>query len=231
MILGTAGYMAPEQACARKDVDKRADIWAFGVVLYEMLTGKRLFEGEDAGHTLASVIMQEPDLSLAPAEVRPLLKRCLEKDPKNRLRDISGMEFLLEKPAAPEAPGDAATSRVGLAWIAAGVSAISLAALAFVHFREKPPVTHVTRFQYTLPEGQIFTRAGRHDIAISPDGTKLAYVANNQLYLRAMDPTPSPFVARMKIRWSRSFRPMGSGSRISCRRQGEWVQALLLPGC
>jgi serine/threonine-protein kinase len=97
MIMGTAGYMSPEQARGKKDVDKRADIWAFGVVLYEMLTGKRLFQGEDVSHTLASVIMQEPDLSGVPVEVRRLVARCLVKDPKNRLRDITGMELLLEE--------------------------------------------------------------------------------------------------------------------------------------
>src|ERR1700675_675280 len=88
MILGTAAYMAPEQARGKESVDKRADIWAFGVVLYELLTGKRLFEGEDVGDTLASVIKEQPNLDEVPAQVRPLLKQCLEKDPKNRLRDI-----------------------------------------------------------------------------------------------------------------------------------------------
>ena len=88
MILGTAAYMAPEQARGKENVDKRADIWAFGVVLYELLTGKRLFQGEDVGEILAKVIRDEPDLASVPAQVRPLLKRCLEKDPKNRLRDI-----------------------------------------------------------------------------------------------------------------------------------------------
>jgi serine/threonine protein kinase len=72
MILGTAAYMAPEQARGKESVDKRADIWAFGVVLYELITGKRLFQGEDVGHTLAAVIMQEPDLSGIPAHVLPL---------------------------------------------------------------------------------------------------------------------------------------------------------------
>src|SRR6202521_5754757 len=85
MILGTAAYMAPEQARGKEAVDKRADIWAFGVVLYELLTSKRLFEGEDVGDTLASVIKEQPNLDEVPAQVRPLLKRCLEKDPKKRL--------------------------------------------------------------------------------------------------------------------------------------------------
>src|ERR1700722_8990655 len=82
-ILGTAGYMAPEQARG-KSVDKRADIWAFGVVLYEMVTGERLFQGEDMVETLGAVVHKEPDLSAAPEKVRRLLKRCLEKDPKKR---------------------------------------------------------------------------------------------------------------------------------------------------
>jgi serine/threonine-protein kinase len=94
MILGTAGYMAPEQARA-KEVDKRADIWAFGVVLYEMLTGKRLFEGETVSDTLASIIKEQPSLSKVPAKIRPLIESCLEKDPKNRLRDIGDAWKLL----------------------------------------------------------------------------------------------------------------------------------------
>src|ERR1700692_2212606 len=100
MILGTAAYMAPEQARGKESVDKRADIWAFAVVLYELLTGKRLFQGEDVSETLAAVIMKEPDLSSAPAQVLPLLKQCLQKDPKKRLRDIGDMELLLERAAA-----------------------------------------------------------------------------------------------------------------------------------
>src|ERR1700724_152 len=79
VILGTAGYMSPEQARG-KPVDRRADIWAFGVVLYEMLTGQRLFQGEDVSHTMAAVIMQEPNLDVVPVQVRKLLRRCLEKD-------------------------------------------------------------------------------------------------------------------------------------------------------
>ena len=188
MILGTAGYMAPEQARGKKEVDKRADIWAFGVVLYEMLTGKRLFQGDDVGHTLAAVIMQEPDLSAAPAEVLPLLKRCLEKDPKKRLRDIADWELLLK--GAESEGGATAPSRSRLGMVAA-VVAVALAAAtgaAIWWLKPAPPVAHVvTRFGYSLPEGQTFTRTGRHDLALSPDGTQLAYVANQQLYLRAMD--------------------------------------------
>ena len=87
--------MSPEQARG-KAVDKRADIWAFGVVFYEMLTGKRLFSGDDLTETLASVVKDAPDLDQAPAPVRRLLGKCLEKDPKRRLRDIADVWELLE---------------------------------------------------------------------------------------------------------------------------------------
>src|SRR6202521_1920527 len=111
MILGTAAYRAPEQARGKESVDRRADIWAFGVVLYELLTGKPLFEGEDVGEILAKVIRDAPDLSSVPAQVRPLLKRCLEKDPKKRLRDIGDMELLLANPPTPAS--STATPRPG----------------------------------------------------------------------------------------------------------------------
>src|SRR6185369_3783362 len=86
VILGTASYMAPEQARGR-NIDKRADIWAFGVILYEMLTGEQMFEGDTVTDVVASVVRQDPDLKRVPERVRPLLQRCLEKDPKRRLRD------------------------------------------------------------------------------------------------------------------------------------------------
>src|SRR5580658_7588977 len=114
MILGTAAYMSPEQARG-KTVDKRADIWAFGVVLFEMLTGPRLFEGETVSDTLAQVLTKEPDWEQVPAQARKLVRRCLEKDPKLRLRDIGDAWELLEEPASSR-------SRLGMAgWIAAGV--------------------------------------------------------------------------------------------------------------
>ncbi len=96
MILGTAPYMAPEQARG-KTVDKRADIWAFGCVLYELLTGQRAFTGKTTADILASVMKSEPDLSTVPPQVRRLLKRCLEKDPQKRLRDIGDAWDLLDK--------------------------------------------------------------------------------------------------------------------------------------
>ena len=105
MIVGTAAYMAPEQAKG-KAVDKRADIWAFGVVLYEMLTGRHAFEGESTTELLAAVIMKEPDLAALPenlpAAVRRLIQRCLDKDPKQRLRDIGEARVALAAPVTAE---------------------------------------------------------------------------------------------------------------------------------
>ena len=98
VILGTAAYMSPEQARG-KHVDPRADIWAFGVVLYELLTGKQLFQGEDLTDTLASVVKVQPDLSAAPEQAWRVLQACLEKDPKKRLRDIGDVQYLVGSPA------------------------------------------------------------------------------------------------------------------------------------
>src|SRR5262245_33914183 len=95
VILGTAAYMSPEQARG-KTVDKRADIWAFGVVLYEMLTGRRLFDGESVTDTLAAVLSKEPDWNGVPVKAQPLLRSCLDKDPKRRLRDIGDAWRLLD---------------------------------------------------------------------------------------------------------------------------------------
>jgi serine/threonine protein kinase len=94
-IMGTAAYMSPEQARG-KPVDKRVDIWAFGVVLYEVLTGKQLFRGDTVSDVLAAVLAKEPDLSVAPAKVQQLLKSCLEKDPRKRLRDIGDAMALVD---------------------------------------------------------------------------------------------------------------------------------------
>jgi eukaryotic-like serine/threonine-protein kinase len=182
-IVGTPAYMAPEQARG-EEVDKRADIWGFGVVLYEMLTRRRLFQGENTTEILGSVIKEQPDWNRAPAQTRPVLRRCLEKDPKRRLRDIGDAMAWLETEGGPDSPVPAKARPIW--WIAA--TTVLLAAAVLVYFRKPPPEAQVvSRFSYLLPEGQNFSRAGRHVLAISPDGTKLTYVANKQLYLHEMD--------------------------------------------
>src|SRR6516225_8827120 len=104
-ILGTAAYMAPEQARGKK-VDRRADIWAFGVVAWEMLTGERMFRGEDTVQVLSKVLEQPLDLERVPGRFRRLLERCLDRNPKERLRDIGEARFLLSEPARPENQAD-----------------------------------------------------------------------------------------------------------------------------
>ena len=179
VILGTAAYMPPEQARG-KSVDKRADIWAFGVVLYEMLTGERLFEGETVSDTLIEVATREPDWGRVPAKVQRLLRRCLEKDPKRRLRDIGDMQLLLVaetdedvRPLDVEHPGGPLHIKRWVWQVAAGVATLALAALALIHFREKPPAVEVVRFQIPAPEKSNFT-SGAY---VSPDGRRIAFQA------------------------------------------------------
>ena len=194
MILGTAGYMAPEQAKG-KSADKRADIWAFGVVVHELLTGQRLFMGETVTDTLAAVVLTQPKLEDVPSQVRRMLKRCLEKDPQKRLRDIGDAMALLEEPAAEVLAQPVAVapppSKVGkLGWVAAAVALLAAGALAFIHFREIPPVAETVRFRDALPENGSFTITGVS--ALSPDGRKLAFSAAGtdgvpRVWLRSMD--------------------------------------------
>src|SRR5262249_2836542 len=149
-----------------KSVDRRADIWAFGCVLYEMLTGKMAFRGETASEILAAILKNEPDWSLLPAEtpmrVRVLLQRCLQKDPKQRLRDIRDARISLDEilagatdaQAGPVTPYAAPRWKLWLApAIAVALTAVSVS-LAFLYFRSTPlPSAQITRFDVALPEG------------------------------------------------------------------------------
>ncbi len=161
MILGTAAYMAPEQARG-KPVDKRADIWAFGVVLFELLTGQSLFGGgETVSDSLAAVITKDPDWSALPQDtpphIRRLLERCLRKDPKLRLRDIGEARIILEEP--PTAAGDAAAAahsgrRGRLPWAIAALLSIVLAAVGVVEWIRPKTADHPTsRFVLAWPDG------------------------------------------------------------------------------
>ena len=201
VILGTAAYMSPEQVRG-KSVDKRADIWAFGAVLYEMLTGRRAFQGEDISLTLAEVMKSDPDWTLLPADVpvgiRAVLKRCLQKDPRQRLHDIADVRLLMDE-AAVDRPDTAAVAprRRWRIAIATGIAAATIAgagAAIVLNRRSEVPLA-VMRASFALPDGQVFTNSGRRVVAISPDGTQFAYVANSRLYLRplaGLDATPIP---------------------------------------
>ncbi len=173
-ILGTAAYMAPEQAKGRA-VDKRADIWAFGVVLYEMLTGRRPFDGETVSETLAAVIKSDPDWSAVPPQLQRLLRSCLEKDPKRRLRDIGDWTRQLDEPAsaADRAPTPALS---WLAWSAAAILLVAAASLAFLHFGEAAPVAQTIRFEIPAPNGNSIDVGF---FAVAPDGRRVAFAARD----------------------------------------------------
>jgi serine/threonine-protein kinase len=211
VIMGTAAYMSPEQARG-KSVDKRADIWAFGVVLYEMLTGVRLFEGETVSDTLAHVLTKEPDWDCAPRKTRRLLRACLEKDPKKRLGNIGDAWWLLEEPAAES------ISHSKLPWAAVAAVAILVAAgLAVLHFRETPPQPVPMRFQIPAPEKTTF--GGNFGMALSPDGRRLAFIANGadgraMLWVRPLDSLaaqalPGTEGATFALFWSPDSRFLG----------------------
>jgi serine/threonine protein kinase len=170
LILGTAAYMSPEQARG-KAVDSRADIWAFGVVLYEMLVGRRLFDGENLTDILASVVKEQPDLSAAPVEVRRLLETCLKKDPRQRLRAIGDWKLLID-PAVTGVSSRAAVRPARVPWLLAGTSATLLAGLAVVHFRETPVVERSLHLSVPLPAD---TSLGF--LELSPDGRRLVVSA------------------------------------------------------
>ena len=196
IILGTAAYMAPEQARG-KAVDKRADVWAFGVVLFEMLSGTRLFEGSEVSDTLAFVLTRDPDWNVLPAgtplPIRRLLRRCLQKDRKQRLADIADARMELDEalgvtPAAEQQPAALAVSpqRSRVPVIVAALVAGTLLGLAagWKAFVRPPATPQVMRFLMELPEGQEFTNTGRHFIGISPDGSRVVYTAGSALRLR-----------------------------------------------
>ena len=192
MIMGTAGYMSPEQASG-KPVDKRADIWSFGVVLWEMLTGHPLFTGETISHTLADVLRGPIDFDKLPEEtpraIRDLLWRCLDRNVRTRLRDIGEARIVLSDVGAGHAPPDAARVSHGrlLPWMAvAGALAVIAVGVSFLHFRETPLPEPTLRYAIAAPENSTV-----YSFAISPDGRYVTIAASvngkRQLWLRPLD--------------------------------------------
>ena len=197
LILGTAAYMSPEQAKGFP-ADHRSDVFSFGTVLLEMLTGRQPFRGDTAPDVLASVLVRDPDLHGMPPGLNPrlpdLLRRCLEKNPKKRWQAIGDVRAEIETIAA-DPHGRSGSSHVGAPtrpmWrrsipiVATAVAASALTAFGLSIARRSTPPP-VARFTVTLPEGQHFTNAGRQLVDISPDGTRIVYVANQRLYLRSI---------------------------------------------
>ena len=201
MILGTAAYMAPEQA-AGKSVDRRADIWAFGVILWEMLSGRRLFEGETVPETLGAVFRQEVAFdalpAAVPAAVRRLVERCLVRDPKRRLRDIGEARIVLadrpdepaasirERPGAPALPG----SRRALPWLLAASAAALALVLALRAPAPEPPPPAIA-LGISLPAGFVLARDEAPVLDVSPDGGTVVFVADgpkgHRIFRRRLD--------------------------------------------
>jgi Tol biopolymer transport system component len=205
VILGTAAYMAPEQATGSA-VDRRTDVWAFGVVLFEMLTGRRLFEGETVSHVLAGVLKDEPDFSAlpeaTPERIRNLIRRCLRKKPRERLQAIGDARVVLEEvladprgdarrgPAQGAAPGAAARS-TKLAWAAAaaGLAAAALFAALWLGPRDGAAAARSYELALVAPAGISFTDS----FALSPDGRRILFegyraaTGERDLWLRDLD--------------------------------------------
>jgi serine/threonine protein kinase/Tol biopolymer transport system component len=189
VIIGTAAYMSPEQARG-KPVDKRADIWAFGCVLYEMLTGRRIFPGDTVTDTLASVLKNEPDWSRLPKGTLPrlaaLMARCLRKDPRDRLRDIGDARLELAElmTGASDLPATGATPRRPALWMgaAAGVLAGVIAtSVALRSFAPQPPAPELRKLSIPISElGGGWTEFAR----LSPDGRHFVYVRGGRLWIR-----------------------------------------------
>jgi Tol biopolymer transport system component len=206
MILGSAAYMAPEQAKG-KNVDKRADIWAFGVVFYELLTGERLFQGEDVSETLAQVLTKQPDLDKVPAQARKLLQRCLEKDPKQRLRDIGEARFLID-----DAPSSSTRQGGGKRlWPAVAVLVAGLGIALFGWWRAahplEQPLKPVVRLDVDLGSDVSLGSAYGANVIISPDGNRLVFVSKSRLFTRRLDQPQATELAGTNAAYAPFFSP------------------------
>jgi Tol biopolymer transport system component/predicted Ser/Thr protein kinase len=195
VILGTAAYMSPDQASGRT-ADRRADIWSFGAVLYEMLAGKKAFAGESVSDTLASVLKVEPEWDAlprdTPAPIRTLVRRCLTKDRKQRLQAIGEARIALEQPWTEAAPAQAkARAKAWMTWAVAAVLAVATAAFGYVAYRHAAePAPRVTRLSLLPPEnGSIFTADSL--FSVSPDGREVVFPATvggkSSLWVRSLD--------------------------------------------
>jgi eukaryotic-like serine/threonine-protein kinase len=198
VLLGTAAYMSPEQAKGR-EADKRSDIWAFGCVLYEMLTGRRAFDGEDMTEVLGAVVRLEANWEALPSEVpqpvRILLQQCLVKDRRKRIADIAAALFVLDHQAGVAATSTAAPTplphrplwrRAIPMAIAVGIAA--LLAGAGVWFLTRPASPSVVRTTITTSgSATLSLQGGDRDVAITPDGSRIVYRGNNQLLVRALN--------------------------------------------
>ena len=222
VILGTAAYMSPEQASG-DSTDKRADIWSFGVVLFEMVTGRQTFDGKTVAHVLADVLRAEPEWSSLPPNLHPrlrlLLERCLEKEVKDRCHDVADARVDIQKVLAdpdgvlvqPPAEPVQLAPQSKLLWVGAIIAFAMIAAVAAWNLKPEPPEEPgaVVRLSHPLGE-EGFTRGGRRLVGISRDGTELAYVANGQIFLKNLNETDArPLVGTDEDASTPVFSPNG----------------------
>ena len=219
MILGTAAYMSPEQAKGFA-ADPRSDVFSFGCVLYEMLTGKQAFAGDTASDILASVLKTEPSLDLLPARLNPrlreLLKRTLAKNPKQRFHAVADVRFEIEQilsVAAGVVTDRPPTRHSPVPWIAAAAATLAFASVAVLHFRETAPLPPPEmRLEITTP-----STLAPLEFALSPDGRYIVFVASGdgpqRLWLRPLDKTEAqPLVGTEGANnpfWSPDSRSIG----------------------
>jgi len=241
VILGTAGYMSPEQAKGKK-VDKRTDIFGFGAVLLEMLTGKKAFPGEDVPEVLAAVIQSAPDWEGLPSTVSPwlrrLLRRCLEKTPRRRLRDIGDARVEIEERGGLPAKDDVVGFREkhSLVWLVA--IGVVCSALTWAVTRWNVPsrdTLTVKRFSIVLPPGERLAKPGiqrTRALAISPSGSHIVYATDEELYVRAMDNTEGAPLAGTETLLPASpfFSPDGQWVGFYSRRDRELKKIALSGG-
>ena len=213
MLLGTAAYMSPEQARG-KDVDKRADIWAFGCVVFEMVTGRRAFAGDDVTETITAVMRDQPDLKLAPVQIRRALARCFEKDPRKRLRDIGDVWALIDDDVhARDLPAVTTPAwRRVLPWALVTAATVVAIGMSVSHPTETRVAPRPVRFQLQIPD-----EAGGSTPAMSPDGTLVAYRAAGQIWVRDLNSLESRPVASTdrpvgRMFWSADSRSVMYGA-------------------
>ncbi len=217
VILGTASYMSPEQARGQA-LDRKTDIWSFGCVLYEVLTGRKAFPGETVSDIIASILARDPDWEAlperTPLRIRDLLRRCLRKEPHRRLRDIGDARLEIEESLAEPAPAVPATRPVRvlpLVFVAAALVAVAVWAL--LHFGRAAPRV-VSRFDLNLPTEEALTHLNDPVMAWSPDGTRLVYAGGRprKLLVRAVDQMESTVIPGTEGAGTAFFSP-----------DGEWV--------
>jgi serine/threonine protein kinase len=239
VILGTAAYMSPEQAKG-KSADRRADIWSFGVVLYEMLSGKQMYSGETAPETLAHVITKEPSWeslpAATPAAIRHLLERCLTKDSKARLQAIGEARIIIERYLAN--PGLSTSSierglpeqRVSRSVLPWGIAALAVATaliLAWAPWRQSSEATRAMRLSFAVPPNLAFNDAQPDSAVISPDGQKIAFTATSadgkwQLWVRSLDSSDARLLPGtddpLEPFWSPDSKSIAFGSQGKLKR-------------